>query len=98
MADLKVLVIGSSGHAHVQCVSWQEASAVNIADFDAAVVNVRSLSDKVLQTRKVDFEAIRRGLSRMLVSLGNVIVLGVANRRVKIRDHDYVNLWGWSPV
>jgi len=34
----------------------------------------------------------------MLVSIGDVIVLGLPTRRVKIRDHEYVDLWGWSPV
>ncbi|TAK87236.1 MAG: hypothetical protein EPO20_05385 [Betaproteobacteria bacterium] len=98
MSDPKVLVIGSSGHSHVECVSWENAAAVNLPDFDIAVINVRSLSDNIVQSEKFQAPKIRNGLARLLASGGRIIVLGLAERRIRVRDHDYVDLYDWSPV
>jgi hypothetical protein len=94
----KTLVVGSSGHAHVTCVTWPDLKSVNVKDFDAIVLNVASLDDKTIigLPQRGFFNEIRKELSRLLGSGGKIVVLTPARRTINQKD-DWRNNWEWSP-
>jgi hypothetical protein len=95
----KTLVVGSSGHAHVTCVTWTELKSVNLKDFDAIVFNVASLDDKTIirLPRRGYFDEVRRQLSLLMGSGGGVIALTPERRVIKQKEHDWRNNWEWCP-
>lgn len=95
----KTLVIGSMGHAHVTCARWEDITKVNVVDFDVVVVNCHVLTEKYLQTLKWDFfDHLRTQLTRLLVSGGTIIALGIRKHRARITDHTSLNTYSWSPI
>jgi hypothetical protein len=95
----KTLVVGSSGHAHVTCVAWNELKSINLKDFDAIVFNVTSLDDKTITRlpRYGFFDEVRKQLSLLMFSGGRVIALTPERRGIKQKDHDWRNNWEWCP-
>jgi hypothetical protein len=95
----KTLVVGSSGHAHVTCVTWNELKSVNLKDFDAILLNVTSLDDKTIirLPRHGFFDEVRKQLSLLMVSGGRVIALTPERRVIKQKDHEWRNSWEWCP-
>jgi hypothetical protein len=84
----KTLVVGSSGHAHVTNVAWDDLKSVNLRDFDAVVLNVVALNDKAIirLPRYGFFDQIRSNLSALLASGGSIIVLTPELRSIKNKD------------
>jgi hypothetical protein len=93
----KVLVIGSTGHQHVKCVEWQNVETVNLVDFDAVVVNVRSLNANLCKRLSLKGANIRASLARLLNSGGHLVVLGDKAIRVDVGPNDIDNYF-WSPL
>jgi hypothetical protein len=98
MDTKKVLVIGSTKHQHVACVGWEDTKSVNIVDFDAVVVNVHSLSDNSVRKLFASFRELRISLARLLMSRGNIIVLGAAFKHVDYGKTLSATNYSWSPV
>jgi hypothetical protein len=94
----KTLVVGSSGHAHVTCVSWTELKSVNLKDFDAIVFNVTSLDDKTIirLPNYGFFNEVRTQLSYLMGSGGRIIALTPERRAIKQKDNWRTN-WEWCP-
>lgn len=61
----KVLVIGSKGHARVECVDWLEEFP-NIEDYDAIIINLLSLSQQVYDKAQLKISAMRNSVFTIL--------------------------------
>lgn len=95
----KVLIVGSTRHQHVQSVDWHELHSVNIVDFEAIVVNVRSLSSDVLKRLKQDyFDKVRVALTRFLISQGRLIVLSDTSVSTKVSAQLQQSNYEWCPI
>jgi hypothetical protein len=99
MSSRQMLVIGSTRHQGVKCVSWGDVSTVNIVDFHIVIINVRSVTDNFLKScQKTFFDPIRIALSRLLDSGGTIVVLGDRLRSVKTRREEWLDDYMWSPI
>ncbi|GGF07506.1 hypothetical protein GCM10011611_11200 [Aliidongia dinghuensis] len=96
---LKVLVVGSAGHAHVTCSTWTDLTSLNLKDFDVIVFNVASLDDNTIARlpRHGFFDKVRRELSLLLASGGKIIALTPERRVIKQKSDDPRTNWEWSP-
>jgi hypothetical protein len=94
-----VLVLGSTGHANVTAVSWEE-KLPNIVDFHLCIIVVKTISDEFLKRKDSRyFDAISLQLRRLLLSKGKVIILGDTFRRIdKPKSHpDSASNYDWCP-
>jgi len=100
----KVLVIGSVGHALVQCVHWADLLTLNIVDFDVIVADVSTLSPEILKSAAWDyFGKVRQQLVRALISKVHLIIIGDFYRYVTPKNElaltsESVNNYGWCPI
>jgi len=94
----KTLVIGSTGHKYVTCVSWDEIKSVNIVDFEVVVVCPSCLTTELQEIHQYDFlQSIRKSFARLLKSKGKVIVLGEKRREIVTAWRGCSN-YSWSPI
>ncbi len=94
----KTLVIGSTQHNHVQCVTWEDALNLNLVDFDTIVVNVTSLNTATIEKLSTNyFRSIRKAFVRHLISGGKTIVLGCKTIRVNTNYETLTN-YSWCPI
>ena len=94
----KILVIGSTGHTGITGVSWTDAFAMNIVDFDVVLINTISLTTQILKATKYgQFEALRKNLARLLASQGDIVVLAGNRISAERSKSDSVNNYEWSP-
>lgn len=100
-APARIVVLGSSGHAHATCVEWNAASLPNLVDYDICIVNVRSLSDAIIsKTKDERFKEMRRMLTRLLVSDGKIIILSDRFHSVKKPKSfpEENDNYDWAPI
>jgi hypothetical protein len=102
MAPPRTLVIGSTGHQHVTCARWTELADINVVDFDVVVVDPRDLDAAVSKTLKPSaaafFKKLRTSFFRLLVSDGEIIVIGEKRRDIQVGKPDLINNYAWSPA
>jgi len=80
----RCLVIGSKGHLTAKCVDWYGDPLPVLADYDVAIINVRSLTQETLaRVPYVRLKDICLALLRLLESKGQVIVLSDFHRTVQ---------------
>jgi len=97
--SLKILVIGSKGHPReVQSYNWTEIDrAPNIADQDAVIIDMTSLTKSVLEeiiaSESVGYFKSNYFL-KLFASRGQVFVIAVPTAEVE--DTSYDNYW-WNP-
>jgi hypothetical protein len=90
----KICVVGSMQHNGVTCVEWEDASDVNLIDFDVVIANVETLPPHCWQD--VFGKPVREALSALVASGGFLIVLGQKKMRnsERIADSNYC----WCPI
>jgi hypothetical protein len=100
MVTAKILVIGSTKHQHVKCIDWNHvgSDSVNMVDFDAVLINTRSLRPPIIRKLAAKDGNIRTSLARLWGSGGDIIVLGDALTNVDISKSRTLNNYFWSPI
>jgi hypothetical protein len=95
----RTLVIGSDRHQHVTCVSWETIESINLIDFEFIVVNMRSLSDGLIQIyeNKEVWKGVRLSLSRLLLSSGAIVLIGERSRTPNPKLGTATN-YSWCPA
>ena len=92
----KVCVVGSTGHRHVRCATWEDIGTVNIVDFDAVVVVQRTLPESLWSFQST--KKIRLVLARLLASGGNIFVFGDHRLEKKVPEGHSPTNYSWSPI
>ncbi len=102
MSDEKYLVLGSTGHQHVECVDWEIEPLPNFVDYDVIIVNVRSLDRDFMDEVSLDkITAFRNQFMRIIKSNAVLIVLTAPHFYIERQDRfprGKINNYFWCPI
>lgn len=97
----RLLMIGCTAFAGIDCVAWEEGVVPNIPDYDLIVVSVPHITKDFLAGAPGKFfENIRKALVRFLHSKGKMVVLVSPSMAVK-RPSEYpqwLSNLSWCPI
>lgn len=86
MPELRVLVIGSKNHERAECFAWFE-SFPNVEEYDAVIINLQSLSQKILNRIQDKIMKLQEPISRVLSTnreifciMNNIITISYMQR------------------
>lgn len=86
MPELRVLVIGSKNHERAECFAWLE-SFPNVEEYDAVIINLQSLSQKILNRIQDKIMKLQEPINRVLSTnreifciMNNIITISYMQR------------------
>ena len=97
----RLLLIGCSAFAGIDCISWNSDSIPNIPDYDIVIMSVPHLTSNILADKQGHFfDGMKQALVKFLHSKGKLIVLATSYFKVRRESlyPEYVSNFDWCPI